>query len=106
MVASEINLEKDGFRFNTRTHPARSHYKFLMDLGRVLPETKAQIKHFVSSSISLDVLNADDVEVVEEILVKYGFTGKYKYTKSKGWVRLQNYEDLIKAFKLKLKELS
>jgi hypothetical protein len=100
MKASEVKLKDDGFRFNTRIFQSRSHYKDLMRSGKVLPHTKAQVRYFVSNKVSLGVLNLGDVKVVEDILARNGFSGDYKYTKNKVWVRLQNPEHLIEAFKL------
>ena len=94
MKASKLKLEKTGYNFSTNTYSAGSHYKFIMKIGRCLPSTKAQAKYFISEGICLDVLNADDVEKVESILNKHGFSGDYRYTKSKRFVRLQNDVDL------------
>ena len=106
MKAIEVKLKKNGFRFNTTEKPPKSHYKFLMRLGRVFPSTKAQAQYFISYGAILDVLNKDDVDFIESILNKHGFYGIYKYTKSKTWVRLQNFCDLYlaveKEFNLKL----
>ena len=99
MKAHELNLKKDGYFFSCNPQPAKSHYKFTMRIGRCFPSTKAQAKYFVSQGICLDVLNFEDVEKVESILNKHGFEGDYKYTKSKTWVRLQNFTDLHKALK-------
>lgn len=99
MKATEINLKKDGYNFNCNTYPARSHYKFIMRLGRVFPTTKAQAKYFITEGISIDVLNGDDVETVETMLNKHGFEGEFVFTKSKTWVRLQNQSDLHEALK-------
>jgi hypothetical protein len=99
MKATEINLKKDGFNFNCNTYPARSHYRFTMRLGCVFPTTRAQAKYFITEDIWLDVLNGDDVETVESMLVKHGFEGDYRFTKSKKWVRLQNQIDLHEALK-------
>ena len=100
MKASELNLKKKGYNFNCNTKKAGCHYKFLMRFGRCFPYTQAQAKYFISEGICLDVLNADDVELVEAILNKHGFEGDYKFTKSKIWVRLQNNNDLHTALKL------
>ena len=99
MKASEIKLEKNGYTMSANLYAAKSHYKFIMKLGRVFPTTKSQAKHFISNGICLDVLNADDVAIVESILVKNGFQGDYKFTKSQNLVRLQNNFDLQKALK-------
>lgn len=99
MKSTEINLNKDGYNFNCNTYPARSHYKFLMRLGRVFPKTKAQAKYFITEGICLDVLNSDDVETVETMLKKHGYEGNYKFTKSKTRVRIQNNIDLHEALK-------
>lgn len=99
MKATEINLKKDGYNFNCNIFPARSHYKTIMHLGRVFPNTRAQADYFIKNGIELDVLNGDDVETVESMLNKHGLEGDYKLTKSKTWVRLQNQNDLHEALK-------
>lgn len=100
MKANEIIWsEKDNFIFNTNEHTGQ--YKFIMSLGRRLPATKAQAKHFVKEGICLDVLNNVDVDRVEKILNDAGFVGDYRFTKSKRWVRLQNNGDLHEAIKAK-----
>lgn len=100
MKATELNLERNGYNSTCITKKSGSHYKFLMRLGRVFPSTKAQAKHFVSQQVSLDALNMDDVETIETLLNKHSMEGSYRYTKSKIWVRLQNYNDLYDALKL------
>ena len=100
MKANELNLEKEGYNFNCNIVKKRSHYTFLMTLGRCFPTTRNQAKYFVKNQIVLDVLNYEDVEMIEKLLNKYGFEGDYKYTKSKYWVRLRNHDDLYKALKL------
>jgi hypothetical protein len=99
MKASEINLKKQGRTFSCNTYAPHSHYKMLMMLGRVFPTTTAQAKHFITTGYHIDVLNADDVERVETMLNKHGYIGKYNFTKSKMWVRLQNQGDLHEAIK-------
>jgi hypothetical protein len=100
MKAIELNLTKDGHNCSCKTYKSRSHYKFIMRLGRCFPSTQAQAKYFITEKVCLDVLNGDDVEKVETILNKHEFKGDYKFTKSKTWVRLQNNSDLHKALKL------
>ncbi len=103
MKSFELNLKEENYTFSANTYPARSHYKFLMRLGRVFPTTKAQAKYFLSEGVCLDVLNCRDVEIIEELLNKHGFIGDYKYTKSEQWVRLQNDSDLHEALKKEYK---
>lgn len=81
------------------TYNPKSHYKFVMSLGRVFPTTTAQAKYFLSSNSYIDVLNSMDVEIIESFLNKHGFEGNYQYTKSKTWVRLTNTDDFEKALK-------
>lgn len=95
MKATEINFSKDSYHMSCKTYPARSHYKFLMQMGRVWPTTAAQARNFTH----LDVLNADDVEVVEALMNKHGHKGEYTYTKSKQWVRINNDYALRAALK-------
>ena len=101
MKASEINLKKEGFLSNVNVCPPRSHYKFLMSLGRVFPTTKAQAVTFINMGVLPDAYNMDDVEFVEKELSPYGFIGEYKYTKSRRWVRLVNLADMHNALRKK-----
>ena len=98
--AAELTLTVDGSELNTREYAAREHYKFLRSIGRGLPSTPAQAKHFVSRP-SMDILNMDDVQRIEAIMNAAGFEGRYQYTKSGRWVRLLNSEYLAKAIKVK-----
>lgn len=97
MKAQDIELKQNHFLFNTSTLPARSHYKFFMRTGQLLPATKAQAKYFISAGCCLNILTMDDVINLEDIYNKYGFQGDYRYTKSKRWVRLNNQLDLHEA---------
>jgi hypothetical protein len=99
MTVSEFQLAKVGYTFNCNTRKSGSHYKFLMTMGRIFPTTLSQAKYFVSQGVCLDVLNYQDVQIVESMLNKHGYSGDYKYTKSQTWVRLINSGDLIKALK-------
>ena len=86
--SDEISLQEEGFNMSANVYPPRSHYKFIMKIGRVFPTTKAQAKHFVHNVQHLGVLNKDDVNRIEDLLNKYDIKGKYYYTKSKIWVRM------------------
>ena len=99
MKANEITIEKDNFRFTTDCVAPGKHYKFAMIRGRRMPNSAAQAKFFVDRRITLDVLNMDDVEYLEQLLNKHGYAGEYRYTKSKRWVRLTNIDDLYSAVK-------
>lgn len=100
MKANELNLPEVRYTMSMNIYPPKSHYKFVMGLGRVFPNSIAQAKFFISKGIHLDVLNAKDVSLLENFLNKYGFEGKYKYTKSKQFVRLVNWLDLEQALKI------
>ena len=103
MQYSEIKLEPKGYKMSTNTRAAKSHYRFVMDLGRIFPSSKAQARHFLRNGggcQNLDVLNYDDARFVESFLNKHGLQGEYKYTKSGDWVRLVNTSDLKKAVRL------
>lgn len=99
MKAQELNLEKQGFTMSANIHKAGSHTSMLINLGRLLPTTKAQAKKFNA----FDVLNFDDVQLIESILNKHGYSGNYQYTKSKQWVRLTNTTDFVQALKKEYK---
>lgn len=100
LKASELTLPDAGYTMSMNIYPPKSHYKFTMRLGRAFPNTSAQARYFEQKGICLDVLNSKDVVLLEQFLNKYGFEGKYKYTKSKNFVRLQNHLDLHKAIKI------
>lgn len=100
MKANEIIWrETQTFIFSTNEHPAGSHYKFVMRLGRVMPTTKAQARVFVQERQNFDVLNNVDVDRIEALMSKHGYSGEYKYTKSRRWVRLTNPEALHDALR-------
>jgi hypothetical protein len=98
--ASELNLPEVRYTMSMNIYPPKSHYKFTMQLGRVFPNSTAQAKFFISKGICLDVLNAKDVCLLENFLNRYNFEGKYRYTKSKQFVRLVNWLDLEQALKI------
>jgi hypothetical protein len=100
MKTSELNLKTDGYLFNTNEAPARSHYKFLMSIGRRFPSTKEQAKYFVKNQIVFDVLNMDSAIKIDTLMKKHGFEGDFKYTKSQTSVRLQNHNDFYTTLKL------
>lgn len=100
LKANELSLPETQYTMSMNTYPPKSHYKFLMGLGRVFPNTPTQAKYFISKGICLDVLNAKDVYLLENFLNKYGFEGKYQYTKSKQFVRLLNWHVLEQALKI------
>lgn len=99
MKAADIKLEKEGFNMSTTSWASGSHYKSTMKWGRLFPCSKAQALFFTQKRVVLSVLNMDDVENIEGLLGKHGFTGEYRYTRSKQWVRLQNHDDLYKALR-------
>lgn len=81
-------------------------YKFIMELGRCFPATKAQAKYFINQKnfpyLNLDVLNLKDAEKIAAFMAENGgFEADFKFTKSKTWVRLTNNDDLKKAVKIK-----
>ena len=100
MKANElVEMPNDRFTMSVNIYPAKSHYKSIMVLGRVFPSTPAQARFFISKGVCLDVLTRRDVEILERFLNKHGFEGKYRYTKSKLFARLQNDYDLYLALK-------
>ena len=101
MKASEIILEAQNFIFNTNERRRGQHYKYLMDLGRILPTTKSQARYFVVNRCKFDVLNIVDVDRVEAIFSEFGGAGEYKYTDSRRWVRLVNVEAFYDVLKVK-----
>ena len=101
MQASEIILEAQDFIFSTNERRSGQHYKYLMDLGCILPTTRAQARYFVANRCKFDVLNIVDVERLEGIFSKFGGAGEYKYTGSRRWVRLVNVEAFYEVLKMK-----
>ena len=103
MKATEIKIENEGYNYSCSTYPSGSHVGLLITLGRLFPSTSSQAKRVVALDGRMDVLNADDVELVEALLNRHGFEGEYKRTKSGSWVRLQNRGDYCKALILEYK---
>lgn len=101
MNANEIILDAQNFIFSTNERRSGQHYKYLMNLGRILPTTRAQARYFVANRCKFDALNIVDVERVEAIFCEFGGTGKYKYTGSRRWVRLVNIEAFYEVLKMK-----
>lgn len=100
MKANElVEMPNDRFTMSVNFYPAKSHYKQTMLLGRAFPTTATQARFFISKGVCLDVLTRQDVELLERFLNKHGFEGKYRYTKSKLFARLQNDYDLHLALK-------
>lgn len=99
MKATELNLEKVEYTmlYNPK---AGEHVSALIRLGRLFPKTAAQAKKVISKGIQPDAMNIKDVENMELLLNKHGMSGEYKYTKSKSWVRIDNFGDFFKALKL------
>lgn len=94
---NEINLPPAKHRFNTDYVAKNRHYKQLMQMGRLLPSCKSQAQFFIRFNCELDMLNAADVERIENLLNTYSYKGVYRYTRSKRWVRLINQKDLRDA---------
>lgn len=99
MKASDINLKQVGYNMSCNIHPKGTNYKESMNRGNAFPCSKAQARYFNSNKLTLDAMNGYDVLRAEQMLNKHGFEGKYRYTKSKSWVRLQNHDDLRAALK-------
>lgn len=100
------NFSAEDYLFNTNEYKAGQHYKFVMELGRIFPATKAQAKYFINQKnfpyLNLDVLNLKDAEKIAAFMAENGgFEANFKFTKSKTWVRLTNNDDLKKAVKIK-----
>lgn len=100
MKATELNLQKAGHTMSANIYPARSHYRFIMSLGRVFPTTKPQAELFINCSQGFDVLNYEDVQLINELMSKHSLVADFKYTKSHTWVRLVNVDDFKKSLKL------
>lgn len=101
MKATEIKLEQNGYNMMYVQKTKGEHNSLSITLGRLIPTHKAQALKVARAGISPDVLNMNDVRLIEEVMNEFGFEGRYKYTKSKSWVRLQNYTDWHSALKLK-----
>jgi hypothetical protein len=79
----------------------RSHYKFLMDLGRVIPSDKAQAKYYLSSGRCIGLIQGADARYIHELMQEQGMEALFVFTKNKRFMRLVNNEDFCKALKLK-----
>lgn len=98
MKANEI-VWKEICNYNMSANIRGGQYKQSMKWGSVFPSTKTQAKFFVKERIEMDVFNNKDVERVESLLNKYGIKGEFKYTASRRWVRLVNYDGFYIALK-------
>lgn len=102
MNAKKAAAEMQGQMTTTALHQAEpgEHIGALVTLGRVWPSNKTQAKR-VAKQGYLDVLYNEDVSsLIEPLLNKHGLVGEYKLTKSGRFIRLVNFLDLKKAFKL------
>jgi len=95
MKASELKMTPVTWNMSVVRYPKGAHIRSRTKDGHWFPTTKAQLKRFKR----LDVLNSKDVQDIESIMNLHGMKGKYKYTKSEQWVRLQNFDDLIHCLK-------
>lgn len=77
MDANEIILEAQSFIFSTNERRSGQHYKYLMDLGRIFPTTRAQARYFIANRCKFGVLNIVDVKRVEAIFNEFGRVGEY-----------------------------
>lgn len=79
----------------------RSHYKFLMRLGRVIPSDKAQAKYFLSEGLCLDMFTGVDARYIHEMMKEQGLEALFVFTKNKQFIRLVNDYDFRSALKSK-----
>ena len=98
-VKEVITSMNEKFNMINGNYAPRSHYKFIMSLGRVWPCCAAQVKEWERIGCRLDVMNGPDITRCEELMNKHGYIGDYRPTKSKRWARLANTADLLAAFK-------
>ena len=101
MKATEIKLEQNGYNMMYVQKSKGEHNGFSIKMGKLIPTHKAQALKVARAGVAPDVLNLNDVKLIEEVMNEFGFKGKYKYTKSKAWVRLQNYTEWHKALIMK-----
>ncbi len=93
-----LSMDDEFYMINGNYAP-RSHYKFIMSLGRVWPCCAAQVKAWEKTNCRLDVMNGPDVVRCEELMNRHGYTGDYRLTKSARFARIANTGDLLAAFK-------
>ncbi len=80
MKASDI-IQKGYNLNNLLTVKPGQHYKDILSRGHFFPTTKAQAISFIRSHGNMASINKKDVdELVEPMLNKHGYYGKYKYT--------------------------
>ena len=93
---------KHNFNLSLRTLGPREHYKFIATTcNSGFPSTSSQAKFFTKNVCFTNrCLNSSDIEKLEDLLNKHNLNGDYKLTKSKGYARIQNNDDVTKALKL------
>lgn len=77
----------------------REHTSLLITLGRLFPISKAQAKKVIKTGF-LDVLNHEECDYVSDFMAKHGHKSEFKYTKSKSFKRLVNFDTFAKCLKL------
>lgn len=98
-IKEVITSKDDKFFMINGNYAPRSHYKFIMSLGRVWPCCAAQVKAWERMDCRLDIMNWQDIERCEKLMNRHSYAGDYRPTKSKRWARLANTSDLLAAFK-------
>lgn len=100
MTNQETNLP---ITFGLTVHKPGSHCSIAMWNSFFKPVTKAQAVKwlsYVNTWVESQVLMSQvEVNEVSAYMSTYGFTAKFKYTKSKTMVRLANFQEFITCVK-------
>jgi hypothetical protein len=81
------------------TGPRKHDMKLLMGLGRALPGTKVHAAYWLSRGCIFDVISCHDILPFAEYCAKVGVVPIFKFTKSKGFVRMVNHSELNEAIR-------
>jgi len=90
------------------TKPRKHDQYMLMRLGRKLPGTKVHANFWLRNGRVFDLVSIHEIRPIEDYGKMVGFEPAYKFTKSKGFVRLTNSNELDDCirnfFNIKLKK--
>lgn len=100
MTSSQTNLTS---HFGLTIHKPGSHCSIAMWNSFFMPSSKAQAKKWIGYVGDWDrsqVIGSQlQVCQIEEFMAKHGVVADFKYTKSKSFVRLANFQDFINCVK-------
>lgn len=81
-------------RSEIETKSRKRDQAMLMSLGRKLPGTVNHAKYWIANNCQLDVIMPSNIRAFAEYADMIGFVPTYKFTKSGGFVRVVNLDEL------------